>query len=228
MGVTASSLAVDATHVYWTNFIFEEVARAPKTGGEEEIIADLNASPQEVIVDDQHAYWTTTGDSDVLQRVVKQGGAAPELMSQVGLPDDIAFDAEFVYWTSRSGGSRLQRVHKTTKVIDDLAAVGPVGDMAVAGDFVYYATPTSISRISIIGANTFTLASAQPNIVEFALADSFIAWASLSANNDIRRIPIGGGSVEILETGVSGPVQLLADGDSLYWADEDQIKAIDF
>ncbi len=228
VGATADSLAVDATHVYWTDNFFEEVARAPKTGGEEETIADLTASPQEIVVDGQYAYWPTEGDTNLLQRIVKQGGAAPELVSQSGLPDDIACDADFVYWTSETGGADLNRFNKTTRQVDTVLSVGTVRDLAVKEQFIYYATPSSITRVSKVGINTFTMVMAQPEIGSFAAADSFIAWTNRTQNGDIRRVPIGGGSIEVLETNLVRPDLLLADGDTLYWAIGNRIMVIDF
>ena len=63
-----ASLAVDATHVYWTSADgtdgsgspLARIMRAPKGGGPKEVLAEKQAAAYGMAIDDGFVYWTTT------------------------------------------------------------------------------------------------------------------------------------------------------------------------
>src|SRR5690606_10556633 len=62
-----NGLAVDATHVYWTNRGDGTVMRMPKGGAPGEpptVIATGQVAPGPIVVDDTHVYWANEGTSD--------------------------------------------------------------------------------------------------------------------------------------------------------------------
>jgi len=60
-----SGIALDATHVYFTQSLGGFVSRVPRAGGARENLASDQVSPSSVAVDDQFVYWTTAGNGGV-------------------------------------------------------------------------------------------------------------------------------------------------------------------
>jgi hypothetical protein len=54
---SADSLAVDASHIYWTNSLEGTVKRVPLTGGSTETLATGQLSPGSIVLDDTFVYW---------------------------------------------------------------------------------------------------------------------------------------------------------------------------
>ena len=54
---SANSLAVDASHIYWTNTLEGTVKRMPLTGGSPETLATGQLSPGTIVLDDTFVYW---------------------------------------------------------------------------------------------------------------------------------------------------------------------------
>lgn len=104
------SVAVDATHVYWTNSggamgAAGGVMRVSKTGGAPQILAAADdAIPATypssgVALSATDVFWTSTKSGRVMA-VPKLGGAPRELSRELEGPLSIATDATFVYWTN--------------------------------------------------------------------------------------------------------------------------------
>ena len=67
---TPLRLALDTTHLYFTDTEEGVVARVPKAGGPAEELATGQERPVAIAVDDTSVYWVNI-DSDVLMRVDK-------------------------------------------------------------------------------------------------------------------------------------------------------------
>lgn len=65
-------LAVDKTHVYWTDRLDGTVRRVARDGGAVEVLATGQDGPDLIVVDEWHVYWLTA--SGAVQMVNKQGG----------------------------------------------------------------------------------------------------------------------------------------------------------
>lgn len=92
--------AGSARAVYWVSFEGGTVSRVAITGGSfgaPETVAEGQALPSGIAVDDQHVYWTSRGDGSVW-RAAKDGGAAEELASGQARPGAIAVDGAAIYW----------------------------------------------------------------------------------------------------------------------------------
>jgi hypothetical protein len=88
-------MAVDATHVYWSNLIGQSIARAPIGGGANEVIATGLLAPNHLSVQGSELFY---GDVSTIQAIPKSGGAARVVTD--ALPLDATVDATHVYWTS--------------------------------------------------------------------------------------------------------------------------------
>lgn len=67
-GTRPSSVAVDGTHVYWTNAFAGTVQRAPKAGGAVETLATGQGTLTHIAVNSAAVYWTTSGGRVVVLR----------------------------------------------------------------------------------------------------------------------------------------------------------------
>jgi hypothetical protein len=54
----AVSIALDETHVYWTDFVADTVMRRAKSGGAVETLATSQDGAVSIALDDTHVYWT--------------------------------------------------------------------------------------------------------------------------------------------------------------------------
>ena len=72
----ASGLAVDSTHVYWTDGEDPgEVKSIPLTGGQQSVLISGQNQPYGVAVDDTQVFWTNKGDSTL--KVAPLAGGTP-------------------------------------------------------------------------------------------------------------------------------------------------------
>jgi cysteine-rich repeat protein len=66
-GQSAWNLAVDSTHVYWTNSNGGEVMKVPLGGGTPVVLASGQAGPRDIAVDSTHVYWTNESPGEVMK-----------------------------------------------------------------------------------------------------------------------------------------------------------------
>jgi len=113
---TATRIAVDAEHVYWTERSTNKVKRWSKTTEEEETIASglgEAAGAYGIALDTNFVYWTNRNSNQVMRRA-KAGGPIETITSGsqwANGPAGIVVDATHIYWTNWDGGQvmRLSR-----------------------------------------------------------------------------------------------------------------------
>jgi hypothetical protein len=144
-----ADIAVDATHVYWTNEgDLGFVAKVPLEGGSPTRLMDALTYPGAIAVDDTHVYWsnffsTTDGGSSSLMKVPLDGGTGTVLASSLDPVTDIAVDAGQVYFVinnqyvrsvsriSSAGGpvTTLSANHATCMAVDSTGVyIGGAGE----------------------------------------------------------------------------------------------------
>lgn len=104
----ASSIVLDATHIYWTAAVDGAVYRMPKvwegdTPPTPEELAGGQDSPKGLEIDDTHVYWANAAGKSVA-RVPKGGGEVEVMAAQLKGPQAVRLDATHVYWAESSGG----------------------------------------------------------------------------------------------------------------------------
>ena len=102
-GVYPYAIAVDDTHVWWTDRLKDAVMRIPKTGGTPETVAPLSsgARPRGIVSAEGAIWWVEqTG------RVMRwQGGRATQVATGAGNPRDIAVHGGDIYWSEHEGSA---------------------------------------------------------------------------------------------------------------------------
>lgn len=63
----ATRLAVDTTHVYWTESYGQVIRKVPKTGGAAVTLATSNGNPQGIAVDGEAVYWVDPGNQTIMK-----------------------------------------------------------------------------------------------------------------------------------------------------------------
>ncbi len=176
--------------------------------------------PHLVAVDDDYVYWTEGGagfGAGVVGRCSKTGSDPTELVSQANKPRGIALTDDFVYWTDGKNG-KLHRVPKAggnDEVLVDPqwenTASGAIGDSGavIAGQRIYWTHPLAgeVYGADLDGGGVVTLVDEPPGgdfePQHVAVLDGFLYIANRAAP-EVRRVPIEGGTVEIIAS-VSDP-----------------------
>lgn len=134
-------VAIDEEHLY---FSFPqaskggEIRRVKKTGGAVTVIATGQSSPQSIVVDATHVYWSNGGFDGSVMKLSKVEGSVPEVLQKGPSPMDIAQDEDWIYWSEISADT----VGRTPKqggpsVVLATDARGPQ-QVAVFGPWLYW------------------------------------------------------------------------------------------
>jgi sugar lactone lactonase YvrE len=184
-------------------------------------------------------YWAgfdgSAGGSDgYIAGVAKAGGTALTLASNLGGINDLASDGSHVYWTEfdlGSGNGRVKRVPVTGGAVDVLASGIPAGStfdvffplgIAVDADFVYWGEEVAggaIRRVPKGGGSVTDLARGGgfgPSSIE--IGGSFL-YGVANGPDVAARLPLAGGTVETLASGLGNPEGTALDGQALYWSE---------
>jgi hypothetical protein len=232
------AIVVDANNVYWlkgTDGSLGPVAPTPDgqvfqcakcgCGGKPIVLASgqfiNNLSAGALAVDATSVYWS---NGNVMKVPIGGGEVTTLAVAQAGA---IAVDKTSVYWAdtaaimkiSIGGGS------PTTLVA---AQAGPI---AIDATNVYWGDggAGTIMKAPIGGGNATTLAGAEtsPGSLTIWQSPSAIAvdatnvyWTNFSQDSTdatVMKIPIAGGGVTTLASGLQGPYALAVDTSSVYW-----------
>jgi hypothetical protein len=103
---TPTTIAVDATNIYWTNNNNGDVRQCPISNCASPLtIASGQLSMRSIKVDATSVYWT---NQTSVMKVAIGGGNLKTLASGQGLPYGVAVDSANVYWTNQTGGTVMK------------------------------------------------------------------------------------------------------------------------
>jgi hypothetical protein len=215
--------AADETHVYWATWGSDDasdatVMKVSKGGGALTTLASGYKWIGGIALSASTVYFTggyLTGGG--LFGVGLDGGAVTSLSSTF-INDNIAVGPSGVYGTDSSDslvGVGLDGGPTVT------LSTGP-GDSntyGIAADatnvyWTNFANPATLQKVPVHGGPSVTLA---PTKVAFgvALDATNVYWAD-AGDGTVRKVPIGGGAVKVLASGLSGPTNLAVDATTVY------------
>jgi hypothetical protein len=219
-------IALDATHVYWTNPQGGSVMKIPKTGGQAVPIAMGQNSPYHLVLDATDVYWTE-GSFGTVFKAPKSGGTPVKLASGGENFQDIAIDATNLYWSDAakagkimmmplSGGTPVALAEMETYAFALATTATDVywGKYSGGRNVIMKARPGGGSPVEVAS----TSAQTGPPWALVADAES-IYWTELSPGR-IAKAPLGGGTSAVLLT--QGFLRGLAlDATTLFWTDQE-------
>jgi hypothetical protein len=229
IGAQGCGLAVDAAHVYWTNFDLGTIGRANRDGSgvDQNFIAVVNPSCG-LAVDGAHIYFgkldaAESGNSGSIGRANLDGtGVNQNFITLTDVPVAVAVDPAHVYWANDGNAAAIGRANIDGSAADqNFIPVRLPSGVAVDGAHIYW---TSISEGAIGRANldgtgvnqSFIDAGFFPNAV--AVDSAHIYWTNLNpifqepADDAIGRANLDGtGRNPSLITGAADPVGLAID-----------------
>ena len=213
---TPYSIALDDTHVYWTNYD-SGVLRSWHGGSFRESIAGGQHGASEVALDATHVYWTnTTGDQ--VMRALKDGTERQTVASEQDGASGIAVDDTHVYWTS-AAADEVMSARKDGTFIRVLAT-GQDGarDIAVDRTHIYWTNPLSfqVMRARKNGSGLETLAIHQWGAYRITLDDTHVYWTNANGGQVMRALKDGTG-LEALASGQDSPAGIVVDATHVYW-----------
>jgi hypothetical protein len=198
-------LAVDATHVFWTNRSTYQanppdgnVVSAKKDGSELTVLASELDEPRNVVVDAQYVYFTIGIEDAAVVRVRRDGTGLTSLATGRRWPKDIVVTSDALYWFEDWAGS-TQGSDTSPIVKLDKSAMTPVvlfqddvrpHALALDGGFLYWTAQNSGD------CNT------NPSYVD----------------GTVRRMPVGGGQPETLAQKLRNANDIVVIASTIYWA----------
>ncbi len=218
-------LAVDETHVYWTEKNLDTVLRRPKSlSGPTETLATGQLGAAEVEVDATHVYWTNSQDHRVMRRAKTPAGAPLEVVAtgQTGAWG-LALDATHVYWTTTTGDTVMRRAKTLGASTPETVASAqdePYG-LAVDATHVYWGTRGTTSPG--VKRRDKALATAVQNVansvkvVVVVLDGTYVYWGESETFKLQRRVKTLASPTQQVYTDTSAVWSIALDGDHVYW-----------
>ena len=221
-------IAVDESHVYWTEFASSgPINRVPLNGGPVTLVnAGTGAGGTGIAVDSASVYWASTsgGGGGAISRAPKSGGALTFLAS-ANQPYDLAVDSSYVFWAEANGGSfgsnAIRKVPIDGGSVITVDTGGTLhGVMAIDATNVYYRYNDGfvykLAKVSKDGGTVIDLVSglAGPP-TGIAVDASSVYWVEQNSGT-LSKVPIAGGSVVVLASGHTNPMRVTVDSSYVY------------
>jgi hypothetical protein len=196
----------------------------------------------DIIIDEDTVYWfeydATQGQTGgSLKSFPKSGGAVTILASSLGGVNAIATDGTDLYWTEfdiGSGDGSVNKVPKGGGAVTILASGFPLAEgggtslfdvyfpkgIALDASYVYWGEQVglgAIRRVPKMGGPVLDLGRGQgfgPNSI--VMDAGFIYGVD---GSKASRLPIAGGTVQVLASGLVNPFSAVLDAGSLYWVE---------
>ena len=220
-GTMATDIAVDTTHIYWTDFGNGTVMSLPLGGGALTTIASDQGVPTGIALDGAFVYWA----SGAVYRAPLAGGTTSPLTTTSTVNAwDIAVYGDDVYWTD------VSTVMKADVLTGDLTTLAtdqqsPVS-IAVDGTSVYWVNrgtgsvspDGTVMKVARTGGSPFVIAAGQANSSSIALDDTNVYWTT-TEDGKIMKAPLDGGPATTLASGRNLPDTIAVDFASVYWTE---------
>lgn len=221
-----SSVAINATHVYFASFD-DVVGRVPKVGGAVEPLAakpSVNL-PKRVAVTSTHFYWASSDLSNgaVVRCPISGCAGSPQVLSQPDEPTGLAVDATHVYWADHNG-TTIARKPLSGGAIEPIAntAALPVS-VAVAGPHAFWVEDFTgeVYRNQGPDGGSLYIGTNGTSGRDIAVDEAFVYWSAGEDYGDLGRINraprTGGGPSTLLVVAQGDPLTITIDATHVYW-----------
>ena len=222
-----SGIALDGTHIYWTNSATSgSVMKVALAGGKPMTVAASQASPDGIAVDGKSLYWTSSSGSVTSAPV--EGGKTTPVASKQDQPTAIAAQNGAVYWVNQTGSGSVMKA----KAGDAPKAIAtglnmPCG-VAVDDQNVYYTSYGSgtLSRVGLDGGKPALMASAQSFPCNVAVHGDSVFWVNTGKPSAVMKLSLAGGEAKALASDIAAPSGVATDGKHVYWTTTDKGGAV--
>jgi len=231
-------IKTDATNVYWvdggtnTGVVYNkdgDLKAVAKSGSSVLTLATGLDGPDSVAVDADSVYWLETGDyvsgswntnSGAINKVPKGGGTVTPLVTSHSFGyASIAVDGSSLYWAGYADGT-VSSIGKAGGTVTQLTSGSYPTSMVVDAVNIYWVNngDGSIHKMSKSGSADTILASG-PSWATGPLAvdATNVYWFESGAT--LQTIPIAGGTVTTLATGLHEAAYIVADSTGVYWTE---------
>jgi hypothetical protein len=244
--LSPSSIALDATAVYWTGGVAgsadRRLVRTPLDGSPSTVIATEQRLGSIAVSSTSIFWFSESFEGDHLLRVAPlHGGPATTLRTlglhqgMTGLPHDLKADDRYVYWAfhAADGGGGRSVVYRMAVeggdpvVLSDTPSAG-VMELAVSATHVYWlggtAGDAAVLKVPIEGGPATPVASVGSSWARGIAVDrELVYWTQFEGEGSpeyrsvVMRAPLAGG-VATEVTSRRAPSHMIAStGPSLYW-----------
>lgn len=146
------AIAVDSSHLYWTDFDKQTISRANLDGTSVESnfigLAD-GTHPCGLAVDSEYLYWANFGTATIGRARLDGSAVEESFISTVPYPCAVAVNETGIYWGTEAGGeiwrTDIGGVNGPELIIDE-AAENPCG-LALAGPHLFWVQSSPEGRI---------------------------------------------------------------------------------
>jgi hypothetical protein len=235
--VQAMELLLDGDSLYYVDNISRGQSYSlrviPTSGGSHVTLAS-DSLLSNIRVDATYAYYSTQDGSGAARilRVARDGSMSPpEVVVETKNTWGFDIDADAVYWASVEGSGSLLRRPLAGGVTTTLAtSMEPIAQPFVHGEYVYFfhaATPGvcegAVLRVPRAGGAVELLSPGNTGAASFfgglAFDDAYVYWAQIWYDDGwLVRAPLGGGTPELLVTGLIVDGLVTGTATDLYFA----------
>jgi hypothetical protein len=220
-------IALHGAHVYWTVAGKMEgegkVMRAPVAGGPAELLASGLSSPDQLFVDDQHAYWTRNMVDGAVERIPVDGSESVEVIAD-GLvsPIGITGDAEKIHFSTSDGYVKshpLAAGLPGSSVILSKQHPSPSVLVLSGGGifFAEYSVGGGVFRLDLATHDEQTLAMGQTTPNAVVVSDK-VYFTTTKVGGAVNRVDIPGEAPTQFAPDQNQPAGIAADELYIYWA----------
>jgi virginiamycin B lyase len=230
-GPGVGGVAVDGSHVYWTNLTGGAIGRAKLdgTGVSWSFITGASDPASHLLgvaVDGSHVYWTNLTDGRIGRAKLDGTGVNQSFIAGASAPFGVAVDGSHVYWTNAPGTIGRANLNGMGANQSFITGASDPRGLAVDGSHVYWANTGlgTIGRAKLDGTGvnqSFITGASSPFGV--AVDGSHVYWTN--APGTISRAKLDGTRVNrSLITGATAPFGVALDSLTSHYRPDGLIK----
>jgi len=220
----ARSLAIDDTHVYWTDAVSHRIRRVSLDGGAPDDLTGTKFSPGGIAISVTHAYWTeASSNGSRVMRVMLDGSNVELLADFQNFAHDVVLDDTWVYYSAVGEGSirRLPLGGGANEVV--LGGQDSPVSLEIMGAQLYFSENWAgrIRRVGIDGSGLKTYGSTDKVPRGVTVHPSAVLWTVKDWNDSnagqVVMAPIESGAPTVLADAQPRPHTATTDGTMVYF-----------